>query len=254
MIWCLSGRVFWWPTSEGDVSLISAWRAWWEGSPMPDLTVWGLRLLWWGRLGKMGEFLGGLTVLLDIIGSERLRAWGRNLRDRQQPARARAGKLWRNAHRLPFAFVRYMWVERMAWEELKQTPLKAREPLREERDQRRQQFDEQYPVGCLPLLIGSGMLWVPIVWPEAASVLPRPVSSMPGWLAAVFMLLLFTFVLQGLLVALLALVFASTGVLVDLLVARPIAVALGTAHPGVSVKWIGVVLIVVGFHFDLLAT
>jgi len=35
-----------------------------------------MRILWWGRLGKALEFTAGLVVVLDLIGPDRLRAFG----------------------------------------------------------------------------------------------------------------------------------------------------------------------------------
>jgi hypothetical protein len=34
-----------------------------------------LPLYWWARGGKIAEFIGGATVIIDLIGPERLRAW-----------------------------------------------------------------------------------------------------------------------------------------------------------------------------------
>lgn len=34
-------------------------------------------MTWWGRLGKILTFAGGATVVLDTIGAERLREWGK---------------------------------------------------------------------------------------------------------------------------------------------------------------------------------
>jgi len=41
------------------------------------LVLWGMPLLWWGRLGKVLEFTAGLVVVLDLVGPEPLRALGR---------------------------------------------------------------------------------------------------------------------------------------------------------------------------------
>lgn len=42
-----------------------------------DLVVLGLRMIWWGRIGKLLAFLGGGTIILDIIGPERVMEWER---------------------------------------------------------------------------------------------------------------------------------------------------------------------------------
>ncbi|WP_372670345.1 hypothetical protein [Amycolatopsis kentuckyensis] len=39
-------------------------------------------MLWWGRIGKLGQFTGGLVAILDIIGVARVSAWGERLRAR----------------------------------------------------------------------------------------------------------------------------------------------------------------------------
>jgi hypothetical protein len=33
-------------------------------------------MIWWGRAGKIAAFLGGLTVVLDVIGPDRIREFG----------------------------------------------------------------------------------------------------------------------------------------------------------------------------------
>ena len=38
--------------------------------------------LWWGRLGTIATIVGGLVVVLDYVGEERLRGWGPKLRDK----------------------------------------------------------------------------------------------------------------------------------------------------------------------------
>jgi hypothetical protein len=56
------------------VDYADAWARWFDGDPsLRDASLWGLRVLWWGRIGKLAAFLAGLTLVLDIIGPERLR-------------------------------------------------------------------------------------------------------------------------------------------------------------------------------------
>lgn len=56
---------------------LDAWMAWWGGKTLIGTTLWGIPILWWGRIGKLMQFLGGLTVVLDLIGPERLLAIAR---------------------------------------------------------------------------------------------------------------------------------------------------------------------------------
>ena len=51
------------------------WHAldlWWDGTLRREQSVLGLPVLWWGRIGKILQFIAGLTVVLDIVGPKRL--------------------------------------------------------------------------------------------------------------------------------------------------------------------------------------
>jgi hypothetical protein len=56
-----------------SVGYWEAWSLWWSGQKVDGMQMWGLPLLWWGRAGKLMQFGGGLIVILDLIGSGRLR-------------------------------------------------------------------------------------------------------------------------------------------------------------------------------------
>ncbi|MEU0515594.1 hypothetical protein [Amycolatopsis sp. NPDC006125] len=49
-----------------------AWWAWWHGRSLAGYEMWGLPTLWWGRIGKLLQFAGGLIAVLDLIGPARL--------------------------------------------------------------------------------------------------------------------------------------------------------------------------------------
>lgn len=56
------------------IGYLEAWRLWFAGQQVPgDALLWFMSLRWWARAGKIATFLGGTTVVLDIIGPERLR-------------------------------------------------------------------------------------------------------------------------------------------------------------------------------------
>ncbi|MEU7859251.1 hypothetical protein [Nonomuraea sp. NPDC049141] len=55
------------------------WTRWLDGQQLTGATLWGQPLYIWGRLGKALQFLAGLTVVLDLIGPEPLRAFGRRM-------------------------------------------------------------------------------------------------------------------------------------------------------------------------------
>lgn len=58
-----------------DISL-SIWLSQSFGSTCPVL---GVSILWWGRIGKLLQFIGGITILLELIGVERVQAYGNEL-------------------------------------------------------------------------------------------------------------------------------------------------------------------------------
>lgn len=54
---------------------IEAWSHWLQtDETLRSSSVWGIEILWWGRLGKFLAFAAGFVVLLDLIKDERLRA------------------------------------------------------------------------------------------------------------------------------------------------------------------------------------
>jgi hypothetical protein len=51
-----------------------AWSQWASGHTLHEQAMWGLKMLWWERIGLFLEFLGGATIIVDIVGPQRLRA------------------------------------------------------------------------------------------------------------------------------------------------------------------------------------
>jgi hypothetical protein len=64
--------------------LLHAWREWLAGHDITHLRLLGIEVLWWGRIGKALEFLGGLTVVIDLLGRARMTAFHTALRRKRR--------------------------------------------------------------------------------------------------------------------------------------------------------------------------
>lgn len=62
-----------------EVSIVKAWALWLSGNLPPNAMLWGISIFWWGRFGKMMQLVGAITILADIIGPERIRGFGASL-------------------------------------------------------------------------------------------------------------------------------------------------------------------------------
>lgn len=59
-----------------EISIVEAWTRWLSGELSPHVTIWGVSIFWWGRLGKIMQFVGAITIVADIIGPEKIRRFG----------------------------------------------------------------------------------------------------------------------------------------------------------------------------------
>jgi len=55
-----------------SVNYWEAWSHWWSGQRLDSFSMAGLPFTWWGRIGKILQFIAGLLVVLDLIGKSRL--------------------------------------------------------------------------------------------------------------------------------------------------------------------------------------
>ncbi|SJZ94475.1 hypothetical protein SAMN02745673_01973 [Marinactinospora thermotolerans DSM 45154] len=67
-----------------DLPLVEAWELWWSGRQLTDHSLHGVSVIWLGRIGKLLSFVAGCTIILDLIGPERLVAWGDRMRDQDE--------------------------------------------------------------------------------------------------------------------------------------------------------------------------
>jgi hypothetical protein len=62
-----------------EISIVEAWSLWLSGRLSPNVMILGVSIFWWGRLGKVMQFVGAATIIADIIGPERIRHFGSSL-------------------------------------------------------------------------------------------------------------------------------------------------------------------------------
>ena len=78
--------------------------AWFSGRSASGLVLWGVPMVWWGRTGKVLQFAGGLVVVLDLVGPDRLRRAGA-----EASARVRAFRDWRALARRRQELIQLVW-------------------------------------------------------------------------------------------------------------------------------------------------
>ena len=65
---------------EGVSDWSDLWVRWWHGELVGSQILWGHPVFVWGRVGKMMQFAGALTIIVEIIGPDRLDRHGRVLK------------------------------------------------------------------------------------------------------------------------------------------------------------------------------
>jgi hypothetical protein len=91
-----------------DISYYEAWGMWLDGRSTLGNDLFGVPMIWWGRLGKISAFVGGATILLDIAGAERLRQVASRVRQRKGGTEIGIGIL---ASFVAWLGVLYLWAQ-----------------------------------------------------------------------------------------------------------------------------------------------
>jgi len=248
-----------------DIDLIQAWYLWFAGRPLTDFTLLHLPFLWWGRIGKCLESLGTLTVILDLIGPKRLRLWGK-----QMGTNPFTGKLFKQAFHsvsmwllsfaVSFAFYTWIAIRRYRWERHAFNLV---------------DLDRWFPA-FIPDRIGwsyiGGLAVLFLIFGITEEFASRGrfrslLSQAVGWifvaffLPAVLVLGVYWALKLGYVVAVGVFAFVSAGITawlvmksLDLGFARPVAWVFDRKKPGEPARWTALVLVLVGFHFDLLSS
>ena len=71
------------------LELIEAWQLWTVGRLPDGFLLWGWPIAWWGRGGKLISFTSALVIVVDLIGVPRFRAFGASLHQIFSPGFAR---------------------------------------------------------------------------------------------------------------------------------------------------------------------
>ena len=64
-----------------DYGLVKAWSMWVNGRLSPSDLVFGVPILWWGRFGKVADFLAAILLIWDAGTSRWIRAFSLWLRE-----------------------------------------------------------------------------------------------------------------------------------------------------------------------------
>jgi hypothetical protein len=66
-----------------DITFIEILTHWFSGEAVnTQLYLWGIKLIWWGRVSKALQYVAALFVIGEVLGPERLRNFGSGLRNR----------------------------------------------------------------------------------------------------------------------------------------------------------------------------
>ncbi|MGB3491584.1 MAG: hypothetical protein WBA57_02565 [Elainellaceae cyanobacterium] len=212
-----------------NVSLIEAWKIWFSGDLPANTILWGISVLWWERIGKLMQVLGAATIIADIIGPEKIRSFGTSLQSTITPTTL--------IQFLKQCFDWYLVI-------LRKTILKefTDEPLRAKSERQYSQLDLLNHVICFLLTV---------------FIIIAAKLYFFGWDFLIEFTLIYVCLLIS--VAPLFTVFSVIsltlcGLAINTFFIKPIAWVL--EHPSLdrSTKIASLLLLLVGFHFELLAS
>jgi hypothetical protein len=236
--------------------LVNVWRHWLAGEPTSGLVLWTLPVLWWGRIGKMLEFTAVAAVVLDLVGPDRLRTWGRQLR---QPV-FRKVEDWGLLEVVGLVITIGLIIEYHAYYN------KAGQWLVVHifNFYQRLPAEAYWIAGALSatfLTLALAVLpWRRHDWAIQFFKVSTFISAIPFFVAYQVALWKFFlswshgYILVPLTYTTVLLILIVPLYIIDLLIVNPISWLLDRERPGQPVRWLSVVLFIMGFHFDLLAS
>ena len=215
------------------------------------MSLWGIPILWWGRLGMILQFVGVIVAILDLLGPDRLRNLGRRLR--LNPfSRFGEGAIERwpltvalYTLTFPLAFAALLWIHNAFEAQI---------------DVIESYVDLPVALSCLLLVLVGHIAYMASVNGSVPQQLLHWLSySVRALAIAVIGVYACTFPAVAFLVLTLVISAAALSIwwmlmlALDLIVAQSFAWMLDRASPGHPIRWMAVLAVVVGFQFDLLA-
>lgn len=217
----------------------AAWSLWSEGLLGADYLLWGVAVLWWARIGKIVSAVSALTIILEIIGPDRLRIFGSRLRTNIN-FRWAARKIIRLSRTVTKLF-RYLGALLGGDDRRLDTSLNA--------------LVEDSPIMTIfinVLLIGWVILSIRLVDTFLYDSFWIMKLFVIGFTAAVLWLL--SIIILIAVYALISLLFTFGALAINTLVLKPMVWVLERPDLNAKVRIISVALLVIGFHFDLLSS
>ena len=211
-----------------EVTLWEAWKLWLSGHQVHDSLLWGVNILWWGRIGKLIQLLAALTIIAEIIGPQRLRSFGNSMH--ATFTLKKANYYLRDA---------MQWIQFMLRFVLTTDSKKEKEALEASLDFKANIVNL---FTCLALIL----LGIYLVWPY-----------WPWWLillSAVLGYLVFLVSLSPIVTVLVLFIFTLGGLVIDSLLIEPLAWMIERQDIDKWVKIGSLLLFLLGFHFDLLSS
>ena len=225
--------------SVTDVSYFDAWHRWFSGENVANYHLWMFQIVWWGRVGKLVSFISALTVIAELIGAERIRGFGESLHGRftfgQAMQIVKAGfrpmsLVLKSKYRILFGF------KRKADDSTVAPPYRVL-------------MDEFFRTK-----IGFGSVVVVSLTTIVTAYIVFKLYGLPGAIAFFFVFSYAYSVILPFMVALLVTFLMTTFVCMDLLFIEPAAWLLERRSLDKLIKIGALTLLIIGFHFDLLAS
>jgi hypothetical protein len=211
------------------VSLLEAWGRWGDGKSLVGDQLWGVKILWWGRIGKGAEFLAAMTIIADVIGPDRIRRFGAGLKRGFDISRAagivRSSTLWFRA------MVQFL---------VAKSDSEAEKKALEE--------SNRYGADNLNYLVTIAIAVAVGFW------LAESIATTSAVVAAAFIGFLASISVAPCITLILILTLMFLGALIDTVLIDPLAWVLDRSALDRWIKVGSVLLLIAGFHFDLLSS